>query len=108
MDAAPPIDPWWLVHLKLAGASLCGGIVRLIFRPTDSIIKAVWLLFGCVTCGYFGTPVAVRYWEAGPDLVGAVGALVGFVGLTVAGAVLRATEALDLRALIARIAGVQP
>jgi len=104
MDA-PSIDPWWMVHAKLAFASFCGGIVRLIFRPADSLIKALWLLFGCVTCGFYGTPVALRFWELGDEFAGAIGALVGFIGLTIAGGALRAIEGFDFKALLARWIG---
>lgn len=96
------IDPSWMVHAKLAFASLCGGIVRLLFRPATSLLKTLWLLFGCVTCGFYGTPVALRLLALDPEAyAGAVGALVGFMGLSFAERALRTADKIDLLAWLA-------
>jgi len=100
------IDPSALVHAKLAFASLCGGMVRLLFRPAASLVKTVWLLFGCVTCGFYGTPVMIKWWAiADPEYVGAIGALIGFVGLSFAEGALRAADKFDVAAWFGRKAG---
>lgn len=100
------IDPAALAHAKLAFASLCGGMVRLLFRPAESLIKTMWLLFGCVTCGFYGTPVMIKWWGVtDPEYVGAVGALIGMVGLSLAQRVLVAADKFDVAAWIGRKAG---
>ena len=104
MDA-PQVDPAWIVHAKLAFASLCGGIVRLIFRPAANLLKTIWLLFGCVTCGFYGTPVLANWLSAGIEYVGAIGALLGFIGLSFAEGALRAADRFDVAGWIARRAG---
>lgn len=102
MDPAP-LDPWWLVHAKLAFAALCGGLVRLLFKPASSFLKTAWLLFGCVTCGYFGTPAVMHWWEISPDFSGAVGALVGFIGLSFAEGLLKMVDGIDLKAWMLKL-----
>lgn len=100
------LDPVTLAHAKIAIASLCGGMVRLIFRPAASLLKTVWLLFGCVTCGYYGTPVALRVFELDAQhYAGAIGAVIGLVGLSIAEAVLRAADKFDVTAWIGRKIG---
>jgi len=97
------MDPMALAHAKLAFASLCGGVVRLLFRPASSIWKTVWLLFGCVTCGFYGTPVMVKWFGlVDAEYVGAMGALIGMVGLSVAERALRAADKFDVGAWFER------
>lgn len=97
------IDPSWLVHAKLAFASLCGGVVRLLFRPAESLLKTLWLLFGCVTCGYYGTPVVLKMWGVSdPAYVGAIGALIGMIGLSLAQSALKAADKFDVAAWFGR------
>lgn len=92
-----PIDPSWLVHVKLAFAAFCGGMTRLLFRPAATFLKTIWLLFGCVTCGYYGTPVVMRWWELDGAYAGALGAAIGFIGLSIAEGALGAADKLDLK-----------
>lgn len=99
MDANS-FDPNWLVHAKLAFASFCGGVTRLLFRPATSFIKTVWLLFGCVTCGYYGTPVVSYWWSLDQHYTGAMGAAIGFIGLSIAEACLRAADKFDAKELL--------
>lgn len=100
MDS-PGVDPAWLVHAKLAFAALCGGITRLYLKPAASFLKTIWLLFGCVTCGYYATPVVMRWWELGWEqdsaYAGGLGAAIGFIGLSIAEVALRAADKLDLK-----------
>lgn len=95
MDS-PNIDPAWMVHIKIAVAAACGGVVRLLFKPATSFVKTVWLLFGCVTCGFYGTPALVKWWAIDVEYVGAVGALLGFIGLSFAEGALRAADELNV------------
>lgn len=102
MDGPGNLDPAWMVHAKIAFAALCGGIVRLLFKPASSFLKTVWLLFGCVTCGFYATPVVVKWWSIDVEYVGAVGALLGFVGLSFAEGALRAADKFDVSAWFMR------
>lgn len=96
-------DAAWVVHAKLAFAAFCGGMTRLLFRPAASFLKTLWLLFGCVTCGYYGTPVVLHWWGVDTNYAGAVGASIGFIGLSLAEAALRAADRVDLREWLAGI-----
>jgi hypothetical protein len=99
----PAVDPAWLVHAKLAFASLCGGMLRLFFRPAASFLKSIWLLFGCVTCGFYGTPV-VRDWGAFDSAYdGALGALVGFIGLSLDEALLKFVDGFEFKSWLLKI-----
>lgn len=102
MDSSQ-IDPAWLVHAKLAFAAFCGGLTRLLFRPAASFLKTIWLLFGCVTCGYYGTPVVMRWLDLDQAYVGALGAAIGFIGLSIAEAVLRAADKMDVKDFVRSI-----
>lgn len=94
------VDPVWIVHAKLAFAAFCGGVTRLLFRPAATFLKTVWLLFGCVTCGYYATPVIAYWWQLDQHYTGALGAAIGFVGLSLAEAFLRAADKFDARSLL--------
>lgn len=85
-----------MAHVKLAVAALCGGIMRLFFRPAQSMLHTLWLLFGCVTCGYYGTPVTLDWWGIDQSYSGAVGALIGFVGLSIAEGILRGVDGFNI------------
>lgn len=75
-------------------------MTRLLFRPATSFLKTIWLLFGCVTCGYYGTPVISYWWSLDAQYTGALGAAIGFVGLSIAEAFLRAADKFDARELL--------
>lgn len=98
----PQVDIWWLTQVKLAFAALCGGMVRLIFRPAGGetvlirALKSMWMLFGCVTCGFFFTPPMMHWWNFDASYSGAVGAVLGFVGLSLADGVLRSVDGFNL------------
>lgn len=102
------IDPAWLDNAKIAFAAFCGGMVRLLFRPAASFIKTMWLLFGCVTCGYYATPVIVAWWQLDADYTGAVGALSGFIGLSFAEAALRGVDNINLREWLVQLITKKP
>lgn len=99
MDA-PPIEPAWAIHAKLAFAALCGGVMRLLFRPATSFLKTIWLLFGCVTCGFYGTPVTMDWMGFDAGYAGAVGALIGFVGLSIAEGILKSVDGFNIGGLV--------
>lgn len=94
------IDPAFATHAKVAFASLCGGILRLFFRPADSFGKSLWLLFGCVTCGFYATDPVVAFFGLEARYDGAIGALLGFVGLSIAEGLLKAVDGFNFRKLI--------
>jgi len=104
----PAFDPAWMAHAKLAFASFCGGVMRLFFRPASSFVKTIWLLFCCVTCGYYGTPAAMHWLEFDPEMSGAVGALLGFLGLSIAEGLLKAVEGIDLKSWVLQILSKRP
>lgn len=89
-------------HLKLLFAAFWGGVLRLFLRPVrgesffHAATKAMWMLFGCITCGYYFTPVLMDWWGVDGAYTGAVGALLGFVGLSVAEGVLSGVENLNI------------
>lgn len=93
-------------HLKLAFAAFLGGVTRLILRPIrgetffHAAARSMWMLFGCVTCGYYFTPVAVGWLSINSDYSGAVGALLGFVGLTLAEGILVGLEGVNLAGML--------
>jgi len=88
-------DPVMVAQAKVAFAALCGGIVRLLFRPAATVLKSLWLLFACVACGYYFTPPMVRWLDLHTDDAGAIGALLGFVGLSFAQGLLQALDRFD-------------
>lgn len=102
MDPSP-FDAYWLDQAKLAFAALCGGLVRLLFRPSASILKSVWLLFACVTCGYYGTPPALHWFAISPEFSGGVGAIIGLVGVSIAERVLFALDNFNFRQILDRM-----
>lgn len=89
-------------HLKLAFASFWGGVLRLFLRPVEgesffhAVAKSMWMLFGCVTCGYYFTPVIMGWWGVGGNYTGAVGALLGFVGLSIAEGILAGVDGINV------------
>ena len=90
------VDPEILANAKIAFAALCGGITRLLFKPAENIRKTAWLLFGCVTCGYYGTPAVSHWLSISADYAGAVGATLGLVGLSFAQGALTAADKFDI------------
>jgi hypothetical protein len=83
-------------HAKVAAAAFFGGVVRLFLRPASSILQTCLLLTSCVTCGYFGQPVMSHYLGLPSNFDGAIGALLGLVGVSLANGALKAADKLDL------------
>ena len=77
-------DPTIMAQVKIAVASFAGGTVRLFFRPAATLGKSVFLVFCCMICGYYSTPVIMDVWEFNESWAGAIGALMGLVGLSIA------------------------
>lgn len=98
----PQIDPSVAAHAKLAFAALCGGIIRLIFRPAATLARSAVLLFGCITCGFYGTPVVMVWFEFSAALRDPVAALVGLVGLSLAEGLLKAVDGFNVKAWLAQ------
>jgi CHASE2 domain-containing sensor protein len=93
-------------HAKIALAALAGGVVRLFLRPARSIGQTVLLLSSCVTCGYFGQPALSYAWAIPDRFDGAVGALLGLFGVSIATGLLRAVDRFNFKALIVRVFGL--
>ena len=91
-----PLDPDLVEGAKIAFASLCGGVTRLLFKPAETIVKTIWLLIGCVTCGFYGTPAVMKWWAMDPEYAGAIGAALGLVGLSFAQGALMAADKMDV------------
>lgn len=94
----PSITEAIVAHAKIAFAALCGGLVRLLFRPAASLTKTFLMLFGCVSCGYWGTPAAMQWFAFDEAYAGAVGALLGFIGLSLAEGLLKAVDGFEFKA----------
>lgn len=80
------IDPHFLAQAKIALASFFGGMVRLFLRPASSFLKSLALVACCVVCGYYFTPPAMMVSGLDENWAGAIGALIGLVGLSIADA----------------------
>lgn len=83
-------------HAKVAAAAFFGGVVRMFLRPARSLTQTALLLTSCVTCGYFGQPVASYFLGLPERFDGAVGALIGLVGVSLAQGLLKAADKADL------------
>jgi hypothetical protein len=109
----PQVDPAWIAHAKLAFASLAGGMVRLFLRPVSApgpvqaVLKSAWLLFGCVTCGFYGTPPLLDWFGLGEPYAGAVGAILGLIGLSIAEGLLKAVDGFEFKQWLVRMIGVK-
>jgi hypothetical protein len=84
-------------HGKLAFAALCGGVVRLLFKPASSLMKTVWMLACCVTCGFYGTAPVADWLNLNGDYRDATAAVIGLVGLSFAEGTLKAIDAFNLK-----------
>jgi len=82
-------DPAFLAQAKLALASFLGGLVRLYLRPAATLAQSLGLVLSCVICGYYFTPPVMWYFELDVNWTGAVGALIGLLGLSIAEALLK-------------------
>lgn len=94
------IDPAVAANFKIAVAAGAGGLVRMFLRPARSIVQTGMLLASCITCGFYGTHPVLNWFALPADYAGAVGALLGFLGLSLAEGVLRAIDGFDFRALL--------
>jgi hypothetical protein len=95
------LDPQTTASIKIALSAGAGGMVRMFLRPARSLAQTVLLLVSCITCGFFGTQPVIALWGLPVSYAGAVGALLGFIGLSIAEGALKALDAFDFRALLA-------
>lgn len=95
------IDPGVVANAKIAAGAAAGGLVRVFLRPGRTLGQTLLLLASCITCGFYSTRPLIDWWDLPTDYAGAVGALAGFLGLSVAEAALK----LNFRELIARFIG---
>jgi len=82
------IDPELLATLKLLGAAACGGVVRMFLRPAKTLTSSALLLISCIIVGGYGTHPALWWLGLGEEFAGAMGAALGFIGLSIAQAAL--------------------
>lgn len=103
------ISPDMVAHAKLAIASFAGGAVRLFLRPlpgdtmAERLLKSVWCVFCCVTCGFYATPVVVDWLNLSNEWRDGIGAILGLVGLSFAEGLLKAIEGIDIKAWLLRL-----
>ena len=95
------IDPGVVANAKIAAGAAAGGLVRVFLRPARTRGQTLLLLASCITCGFYSTRPLIDWWDLPTDYAGAVGALAGFLGLSVAEAALK----LNFRELLARFIG---
>ena len=99
------IDPAIAANAKIAVGAAAGGIMRSFLRPARSIGQTALLLFSCVTCGFYGTEPLIDWFYLPVDYAGAVGAVLGFLGLSIAEGLLRAFDRFDFRQLLLNFFG---
>lgn len=95
------IDPAVVANAKIAAGAAAGGLVRVFLRPARTLGQTLLLLASCISCGFYSTRPLIDWWHLPTDYAGAVGALTGFLGLSVAEAALK----LNFRELISRFIG---
>lgn len=95
------IDPVVVANAKIAAGAAAGGVVRIFLRPARTFSQTVLLLASCITCGFYSTRPLIDWWHLPTDYAGAVGALAGFLGLSVAEAALK----LNFRDILSRFIG---
>lgn len=83
-------------HAKIAVSAFAGGVVRMFLRPARTLPQTGLLLTSCVTCGYFGQPVASYLLGLPERFDGAMGALIGLIGVSLAEGALKAADKADL------------
>lgn len=99
--SAMEFDPSVVANAKIAAGAAGGGMVRVFLRPARSLAQTLMLLASCITCGFYSTRPLIDLWTLPADYAGAVGALTGFLGLSVAEAALK----LNFRDLLSRFIG---
>jgi len=95
------LDPQTTASIKVALSAGAGGLVRMFLRPARSWGQTALLLASCITCGFFGTQPLMDLMQLPDNYAGAAGALLGFIGLSIAEGALRAIDAFDFRAILA-------
>lgn len=97
------LDPGMIANGKIAAGAAAGGLVRMFLRPARSLGQMVALLTSCITCGFYGTAPVADWLNLTRDYDGALGALLGFVGLSLAERLLRTADEVDLIALLLKL-----
>lgn len=95
------MDPAVVANAKIAAGAAAGGIVRMFLRPARTLRETILLIFSNITCGFYFTGPVLAHWHIPVEYAGAVGALFGLVGLSIAQAILE----LNFRTLLARFIG---
>jgi len=94
----PEIMVGMVPHAKVAAAAFFGGVVRMFLRPAKNLMQTALLLVSCVTCGYFGQPVTSYLLGLPERFDGAIGALIGLIGVSLAQGALKAADRFDFHA----------
>lgn len=90
-------------EVRIAVASLFGGMIRLLWKPVTTgtpsarFFKSMWMLAASVSCGFYGGPAFVRWFGLDYADTELVAAIMGLIGLSLAGSLLRAADNFDFR-----------
>jgi hypothetical protein len=96
-------DAGMIANGKIAAGAAAGGVMRMFLRPVRSLGQMAALLASCVTCGFYGTGPLLNWLTLPEDYAGAVGALLGFVGLSLAERLLKAVDEMDVAAMLLKL-----
>ena len=92
-------DPETAAQVRVGIASFTGGLIYHAVRPAASVAKVVTRTIASVLAGFVFTAPVMHHFSISDEYTGAVGALIGLLGLTLASNALKAVEKLDLGAL---------
>lgn len=90
------MDPELVASAKIAIAGLCGGYIRLIFRPARTWRQYAALLVACGLLPLFFTAPTLDFFGWARSNTFPVAAGIGLVGLSIVQAILKALDKLDL------------
>ena len=85
-----------LAAAKIGIAALCGGFIRLLFRPANGWKQYAYVLVSCFLVGIIATEPTIAFFDIDPRYTVFIAAGWGLFGLSVAQSVLHALDKLDL------------
>ena len=97
-----------MASAKIAIAGLCGGYIRLIFRPARTWRQYVMLLVACALLSIFFAHPTIEYFELSDNKLFPVAAGIGLLGLSIVQAILKALDNLDLSGWLPKKGGPIP
>ncbi len=85
-----------LAAAKIGIAALCGGFIRLLFRPANGWKQYAYVLASCLMVGVIATGPTMTFFDIQSGYTVFIAAGWGLFGLSVAQSVLHALDKLDL------------